>query len=90
MPSTIKDRALYEQLRRHGASKQEAARRANQAAKRGRPSVGAAAGQGRGLDDLTVFDLKVRAKERGLQGYSDKSRAELIDMLHPNGEASHD
>lgn len=86
MPPTIKDRDLYEQLRRHGASKQEAARRA----KRGRRSAGTTAGQGGGLDDLTVFDLKVRAKERGLQGYSDKSRAELIDMLHSNREASHD
>ena len=32
-------------------------------------------------DDWTVFDLKLRAKELGLQGYSDKSRAQLIDMV---------
>jgi len=32
-------------------------------------------------DNWTVFDLKLRAKELGLQGYSDKSRAQLIDMV---------
>ncbi len=42
-------------------------------------------GQGRGhagrFDGLTVFDLKMRAKDLGLLGYSDKTRAQLIDML---------
>ena len=31
--------------------------------------------------ELTVFDLKMRVKDLGLHGYSDKSRAQLVEML---------
>lgn len=32
-------------------------------------------------DELTVFDLKRQAKDLGLTGYCDKSKAELIEMV---------
>lgn len=39
-------------------------------------------------DDWTVYELKTRVKELGLNGYFDKSRAELIDMLRERQEAA--
>ncbi len=70
MPSSIKDPALYEELRKEGASKRKAARAAN--------AGGHKSGR---YDDWTVYELKMRVKELGMQGYADKSRAELIAML---------
>lgn len=37
--------------------------------------------QGDGLDDLTVAELKERAKAAGLDGYSTLNKQELIDAL---------
>lgn len=33
------------------------------------------------FDGMTVFELKLRAKDLGLQGYSDKTKAQLIDLV---------
>lgn len=79
--SSLKDPELYEKLRDDGASKEKAARISNAAAKRGRSAVGRKGGQATDYDDQTVAQLKKRAKELGITGYSDKRKSELIDLL---------
>ena len=78
---SIKDEKLYEELRDEGNSKEKAARISNAAAARGRSSVGRAGGESGSYDDWTVDDLRSRAKELGIKGYSDKNKRELIGML---------
>ena len=78
---SIKDPELYEKLVEDGASKQKAARISNAAAKRGRSSVGRKGGKAGDYDDWTVPQLKERAKEIGLKGYSAKKKSELISAL---------
>ncbi|WP_438856079.1 DUF7218 family protein [Agromyces sp. M3QZ16-3] len=78
---SLKDPELYEELRDGGASKEKAARISNAAAARGRAAVGRKGGESGSYDDWTVPELKKRAKELGLTGYSDKRKGELIDAL---------
>ena len=78
---SVKDPELYEKLRDDGASKEKAARISNAAAAEGRSEVGRRGGEGGDYEDRTVDELKSRAKELGLSGYSDKKKSELIDML---------
>lgn len=79
--SPIKDPELYEKLRDEGASKEKAARISNAAAQRGRSAVGRKGGESGSYDDWTVADLKRRARELGLTGYSKQKKSELIDSL---------
>ncbi|MCU1581643.1 MAG: Rho termination factor [Microbacteriaceae bacterium] len=79
--SRLKDPELYEKLRDDGASKEKAARISNAAAKRGRSSVGRQGGESGSYDDWTVPDLKKKARQIGITGYSKKKKAELIDEL---------
>ena len=79
--SNLKDRELYEELREDGASKEKAARISNAAASQGRKTVGRRGGNARDYDDRTVPELRKRAKELGLKGYSDKKKSELISMI---------
>jgi hypothetical protein len=82
MPNpSIKDEKLYEELRDEGNSKEKSARISNAAAARGRSSVGRAGGKSGSYDDWPVDDLRSRAKELGIKGYSDKNKRELIGML---------
>lgn len=79
--SSIKDREQYEKLREKGESKEKAARIANASADRGRSSVGRKGGKSPSYEDWTVDELKKRAKEIGLSGYSSKRKADLISDL---------
>lgn len=79
--NSLKDPELYEELRDEGASKEKAARISNAAARDGRKTVGRRGGESGSYDDWTVADLRKRAKELGLTGYSGKKKAELVSML---------
>lgn len=79
--ASLKDPELYEELRDDGASKEKAARISNAAARDGRKKIGERGGESGSYDDWTVDDLRRRAKELGITGYSGKKKAQLIDML---------
>ena len=78
---SIKDDKVYSELRSEGSSKEKAARIANAGAARGRPSVGQQGGSAGSYDDWTVADLRKRARELGLSGYSGKKKSALVAML---------
>ncbi|MDT5399093.1 MAG: hypothetical protein QOK33_2324 [Mycobacterium sp.] len=82
MPSSsIKNEKMYEDLRKEGSSKQKAARISNAAAARGKSAVGRKGGEAGSYDDWTVSELKKRAKELGISGYSGLTKGKLISKL---------
>ncbi|MCU1425054.1 MAG: hypothetical protein JWM51_1345 [Microbacteriaceae bacterium] len=76
-----KDPELYEKLIDEGNSKRKAARISNAAAARGRGEVGRSGGKAGDYDDWTVPQLRARAKEIGLTGYSKLTKPKLIEAL---------
>jgi Rho termination factor-like protein len=82
MPNpSIKDEKLYQDLRKQGDSAENAARISNAAAARGRSSVGKSGGKSGSYDDWTVPELKKRAKQLGISGYSSLTKDKLISKL---------
>jgi hypothetical protein len=82
MPNrSIKDEKLYRDLRKQGDSKEKAARISNAAAARGRSAVGKSGGESGSYDDWTVPELKKRAKQLGISGYSNLNKGKLIAKL---------
>lgn len=79
--SSIKNEKMYQDLREDGASKEKAARISNAAAKRGQKSVSRKGGHSGSYEDWSVADLRKRAKELGMRGYSGKRKGELISAL---------
>lgn len=77
----LKDPELYEKLRDEGDSKQKAARISNAAAKKGRSAIARKGGKAGDYEDWTVPELKSKAKDIGLHGYSDLTKAKLISAL---------
>lgn len=78
---SVKDAKVYEEIRGQGGSKEKAARIANTAAAGSRSSVGKNGGRSGSYDDWKVADLRQRAKDLGLSGYSGKKKSELVSML---------
>ncbi len=71
----IKDDKLYEELRKHGASKEKAARIAN--AKAG----GSLDRKSTHLEDRSKAELDDEAKQIGIDGRSGMTKDELVDAI---------
>lgn len=82
-PPQLKNPEMYEALRDEGNSKEKSARISNAAAQKGNSEkkVAAKGGRSGSYGDWTVDDLKKRAKELGVTGYSDLKKADLIEAL---------
>jgi hypothetical protein len=82
-PPQLKNPEMYEALREEGNSKEKSARISNAAAQKGESekSLAAKGGRSGSYDDWTVADLRDRAKELGLSGYSDAKKDDLVEML---------
>jgi hypothetical protein len=78
---SLKKPDMYEELRKDGASKEKAARISNAAARDGEKAVGRRGGEAGSYEDWTVEELRERAKELDLHGYSEKNKHDLIEML---------
>ena len=82
MPNpSLKNEDMYEELRSQGNSKEKSARISNAAAARGKSAVGRKGGESGSYDDWTVVDLRKRAKELGMSGYSNLTKDQLVDKL---------
>jgi hypothetical protein len=79
--ASIKDEKLYRALRKEGDSKEKAARIANAAAASSRSEVGRKGGEAGDYEDMTVDDLRARARKVGIEGRSRMRKGELIDAL---------
>ena len=79
--SSIKNKKMYQDLRKQGDSKEKAARISNAAAGRGKSSVARKGGQAGSYADWTMPELKKRAKELGISGYSRLTKDKLVAML---------
>jgi len=82
MPNaSTKAEEMYDALRQQGNSKEKAARISNAAAAIGRSAVGEKGGRSGSYDSWTVLELRARAKELGITGYSGLNKSDLISEL---------
>ena len=79
--SSIKNEKMYRDLRKEGNSKEKAARISNAASARGVSAVAQKGGKAGSYEDWTVPELKKRANELGVTGYSRLSKAQLISKI---------
>jgi hypothetical protein len=78
---SVKDKKMYEELRKKGESKGKSARIANTAAGSSRSNVGKKGGKGGDYDDWSKTELMDKAKKVGITGRSSMSKSELIKAL---------
>jgi hypothetical protein len=76
---------MYERLREQGSSKEKAARISNAAANEGRAEIGRRGGRAPDYEERTVPELRDRARDLGLSGFSRMRKPELIDLLRGHG-----
>ncbi|GAB3561275.1 DUF7218 family protein [Spelaeicoccus albus] len=79
--SRLKKPQMYEDLREEGQSKEKAARISNASASEGKSKVGKRGGKAGSYEDWTVDELRGRAKELGLSGYSKLNKSDLMKKL---------
>jgi hypothetical protein len=79
--SSIKNEKLYQDLRKQGDSQEKAARISNAVAARGKSAVSRKGGKSGSYQDWTVPELKKRAKELGMSGYSSLTKDKLVAKL---------
>jgi hypothetical protein len=72
---------LYEDPRKEGNSKEKSARISNAIAARGQKSVSRKGGESGSYDDWTAPQLKKRAKELGMTGYSSLTKSKLVEKI---------
>jgi hypothetical protein len=78
---SVKDPAMYEELRDDGMSKEKAARISNAADNEGRSEVASRGGHADQYEERTKDELLERAREIGIEGRSTMNKDELIDAL---------
>ena len=76
--SSVKDDKQYEALRREGASKEKAARIANDGS---RSSTGRKGGSSSSYEDRSKKELLEKARQIGIEGRSKMDKNELISAL---------
>lgn len=77
----IMDEKTYQELRKHGESKEKSARIANAAARSSRHAVASKGGRSPSYTDWTKTDLLRKAREIGIKGRSAMNKKQLIEAL---------